>query len=64
MIGNDHAIVQGGQWSFMELNTMLPLAGYNLVQSIEIMGRASGNFATQCVAGLEVTEQGMLKCET
>jgi fumarate hydratase class II len=58
VIGNDQAIVQAGEWSFLELNTMLPLAAHNLVQSIEILGAATANFAEKCVAGIQATERG------
>jgi len=58
VIANDQAVVQSAQWGFFELNTMLPLAGYNLVQSIEILAAAAGNFAERCVQGLEATERG------
>jgi fumarate hydratase class II len=58
VIGNDLAIVQAGQWGFFELNTMMPLAAYNLLQSISLLGAAAGNFAEQCVKGLTATEQG------
>ncbi len=58
VLANDQAIVQAGEWSFFELNTMLPLAGYNLIQSIETLGNASRNFAEQCVEGLQATERG------
>jgi len=58
VVANDQAVVQAAQWGFFELNTMLPLAGYNLVQSIEILGAAAGNFAERCVRGLEATERG------
>ena len=57
-LANDQAIVQAGEWSFFELNTMLPLAGYHLVQSMELMGSGSKNFAEQCVRGLEATDRG------
>ena len=30
-IANDVAVLQAGQWSFFELNTMLPLAAHNLL---------------------------------
>jgi fumarate hydratase class II len=58
VIGNDQAIVQSAEWSVFELNTMLPLAGHNLVQSIEILGAATGNLATQCIRGCTATERG------
>ncbi len=57
-LSNDQALVQAGEWSFFELNTMLPMAGYNLIQSIEILGNATKNFADQCIEGLEATDRG------
>jgi fumarate hydratase class II len=58
VVANDQAVLQSAQWGFFELNTMLPLAGYNLVQSIEILAAAAGNFAERCVRGLESTGRG------
>jgi fumarate hydratase class II len=42
----------------VELNTMLPLAAHNLVQSIEILGAATRNFAERCVRGIQATPKG------
>jgi fumarate hydratase class II len=58
VLAADQAIVQAGEWSFFELNTMLPLAGHNFLQSIELLGAASRNFADKCIAGTAVTEHG------
>ncbi len=58
VVASDHAIVQAGQWGFFELNTMLPLAGYHLLQSIELLASSSRNFAQRCVAGIEATARG------
>jgi len=58
VVANDLAVLQAAQWGFFELNTMMPLAGHGLVQSIEILGAAARNFAVQCVRGLEATERG------
>ena len=57
-IAGDVAVLQAGQWSFFELNTMLPFAAHNLVQSIEILGAAVRNFAERCVRGMTATEAG------
>jgi len=62
-LANDQALVQAGEWSFFELNTMLPMACYNLTQSIETLGTASANFADQCISGLEATERGSAMVE-
>ena len=52
-MANHQAVTLGGQWGFFELNTMMPLIGHNLLESIELLGAATANFATQCVAGLQ-----------
>jgi fumarate hydratase class II len=57
-IANDVAVLQAGQWSFFELNTMLPFAAHNLVQSIEVLAAATRNFAERCVRGIKATENG------
>lgn len=57
-LANDQALVQAGEWSFFELNTMLPMAGYNLIQSIETLGNAAKNFADRCIEGLRATARG------
>jgi fumarate hydratase class II len=58
VVASDQAIVQAGQWGFFELNTMLPLGGYHLLHSIEILASASRNFAERCVSGIEATPRG------
>jgi fumarate hydratase class II len=58
VVAGDLALVQAGQWSLFELNTMLPLAGHNLVQSIELLGASCRNFADKCVRGVRATERG------
>jgi len=58
VLAADQALVQSGEWSFFELNTMLPVAAHNLVQSIELLGAACGNLAEKCVAGMKATDAG------
>ena len=58
VIGNDATIALAGQGGNFELNTMLPLIAYNLLQSIDILGGAAANLANQTVVGLEATERG------
>jgi len=58
VLAADQALVQSGEWSFFELNTMLPVAAHNLVQSIELLGAACGNLAENCVAGMKATDVG------
>ncbi len=37
---------------------MMPVAAYNLLQSISLLGTSADNFATQAIEGLQATEQG------
>ena len=56
VIGNDAVVCQAAQGSYFELNLMLPVAAYNLLQAIELLAAASDNFAERCVKGLRATE--------
>jgi fumarate hydratase class II len=51
--GNDVAITIGGQSGSFELNVMLPLIAYNMLQSISLLGSASRALADRAVAGLQ-----------
>ena len=54
VIGNDAAITFGGTFGNFELNVMLPVMAYNLLQSIELLSTGSRVFAKRCIAaGLE-----------
>jgi fumarate hydratase class II len=53
VIGNDAVVTFAGTFGNFELNTMLPVAAYNLLQAIELLTNASRVFATRCIAGLE-----------
>lgn len=54
VIGNDVTITIGGQSGNFELNVMLPVVAFNLLQSIELLSNASVNFADKSVSGLVV----------
>ncbi|MBM3948668.1 MAG: class II fumarate hydratase [SAR202 cluster bacterium] len=58
VIGNDAAITIAGQSGNFEINVMMPVAAYNLLQSIQLLATSSRNFATQCVSGLKATTKG------
>jgi fumarate hydratase class II len=58
VMGNDAAITIAGQSGNFELNVMLPLIAYNLLQSIELLANASENLTDQCVIGIRATERG------
>jgi len=53
VIGNDAVVTFAGTFGNFELNTMLPVAAYNLLQAIELLTNGSRVFATRCIAGLE-----------
>jgi fumarate hydratase class II len=57
-LGNDAAIVAAGQGGYFELNMMMPLAGYNLLQAITLLASATRNFTKACVQGLQATQRG------
>jgi fumarate hydratase, class II len=58
VMGNDATITIAGQSGNFELNVMLPLIAYNLLQSIELLANAAENLTDQCVIGIEATERG------
>ena len=58
VLGNDVTINIAGQSGNFELNVMMPVAGYNLLQSINLLARVCDNFAKQCIDGLTATDRG------
>ncbi len=57
VIGNDKAVSVGGLMGHLELNVMMPVMAYNILQSIEILARAVKNFAEKCIAGIEADDK-------
>ena len=58
VIGNDVTIAIAGQSGNFEINVMMPVAAYNLLQSIDLLAASCENFARQCVSGLKATSKG------
>ena len=58
VIGNDAAIAIAGQSGNFEINVMMPVAAYNLLQSIDLLAASAKNLAKQCISGLEATTAG------
>lgn len=54
VIGNDATITIGGQSGNFQLNVMLPVVTYNLLQSIELLANASTCLADKAIAGFTV----------
>ena len=59
VIGNDASITLGGQSGNFQLNVMLPVIAYNLVQSIEILANAARVLADKAVEGFSVREDNI-----
>ncbi len=57
VMGNDATIMMGGQAGNFELNLMLPVIAYNLLQSIALLGSVSGVFAEKCIAGISANRE-------
>ncbi|HET9228982.1 MAG TPA: class II fumarate hydratase [Thermoanaerobaculia bacterium] len=60
VVGNDATITIAGMSGSFELNVMMPLIAYNLLQSIEILANASALLAEKCVEGIEANRE---RCE-
>ncbi|HEY3520379.1 MAG TPA: class II fumarate hydratase [Rhodanobacteraceae bacterium] len=56
VIGNDATITIGGQAGNFQLNVMLPVIAYNLLQSIFILANASRLLADKAIAGFKVNK--------
>jgi fumarate hydratase class II len=56
VIGNDATITVSGQAGNFQLNVMLPVIAYNLLQSVEILAAAARVLADKAIAGFTVNE--------
>jgi fumarate hydratase class II len=56
VMGNHTTITMGGLGSFFELNVMMPVMSYALLQSVHLLARASRVLADTCVAGITANE--------
>jgi fumarate hydratase class II len=62
VVGNDATIAwAGAMGSTFELNVMMPVMAYNLLQSIDLISAAAHVFTSRCVSGLEVNRE---RCES
>jgi len=53
VIGNDTTVMMAAQAGQMELNVMMPVIGYDLMQSLHIMTSGVRMLSEKCVAGIE-----------
>ncbi|PZC50906.1 MAG: fumarate hydratase, class II [Chloroflexi bacterium] len=58
VMGNHVAVTVAGQSGNFEINVMMPVAAYNLIQSIELLASVTKNFVEQCINGITATEKG------
>jgi fumarate hydratase class II len=53
VIGYDSAITLGGLSGILELNVMMPLIAYDLLESIRLLANAADNFSKRCEEMIE-----------
>ena len=61
IVGNDSSITIAGQLGQLELNLMMPVIAYNLLESIKLEANAATILATKCVAGIKANVERCLK---
>jgi len=57
VMGNDTTIMIAGQGGNFELNAMIPVITYNLLQSISLLAAGARVFAEKCIAGITANRQ-------
>jgi fumarate hydratase class II len=60
VIGNDSSVALGGLSGNFELNVMMPVMAYNVLQSISLLARGIANFSKRCLQGIEADRE---RCE-
>lgn len=58
VMGNHTTITIAGQSGNFEINVMMPVTAYNLLQSICLLAAAARNFTEQCIKGIKATTKG------
>ena len=61
VIGNDLTITLAGQGGEMELNVMMPIIAYCLLESIELEANAAKVLAERCVRGIKADRERCLR---
>src|SRR4029077_17255936 len=57
VIGYDATITWCGTAGNFELNVMMPVMAYDLLESIRLLGSGSRNFEERCIRGLEADRE-------
>lgn len=58
VMGNHTTITIAGQSGNFEINVMMPVAAYNLLQSINLLAASAHNFSAQCIKDIKATSRG------
>ena len=61
VMGNDTTITVAGQSGNFQLNVMLPVIAYNLLESIELLANASQLLADKAIASFTVNQENLTK---
>ena len=61
VVGNDATITIGGMTGNFELNVMMPVIAYNLLQSIQLLTSAANLLVERCVAGITANRERCLE---
>ena len=56
-MGNHVAITVGAQWGQLDLNVMLPMIARNLIESIQLLARASRVLADRAIADMSANAE-------
>ena len=59
VMGNHTTITIAGQSGNFEINVMMPVSAYNLLQSIGLLASVTRNFTEQCIKGIKATTKGL-----
>ncbi len=57
VMGNDTTVMVAGQGGNFELNVMLPVIAYNVLQSIGLLASVTRLFAEKCINGITANEE-------
>lgn len=57
VVGADAAISMAGAGGHLELNAMIPVIAWNLLEAIRLLANGADVFARRCVAGLQANEE-------
>ncbi|MEW5774114.1 MAG: aspartate ammonia-lyase, partial [Thermodesulfobacteriota bacterium] len=61
VIGNDLSVTLAAEAGQLELNVFVPLIGFNLLQSLDILSRAAATLRQRCIAGISANRDRCLQ---